>query len=209
MPEFGKIIEHIRKNWALLLGAIYIAGFTVWNRFLSNFGFFEYSFLQTKFISAGILAILSFYLIYSWKLTTRNNITVIITFLIYIFIIFPSVIFPLIPASFGGGMPIMTSLIDTPDEILHLENDFNIPKEPNADGAKPSVQTRPLCLFFARENLLIIGPAFGGIGRIVILPRDRGFSQSLVGFWGREACYEYIWPKTFHLIHQLFVKLKS
>lgn len=198
MSDFSKLAKDFKENWQIVLAIVYVAGFAVWNRFLSNFGFFEYDFLQTKFISAGIWTTLSFYLLYIWKLRKRNTAAVGISFSVYVFVIFPVAIFPLIPSSMGGGMPIVTSLIDASEEILHLQNNFNIPAAKN--GTNPPVQTEPLCLFFARENLLIIGPIYTNIGRIIVLPRDRGFSQSIGGFSGRGLCYEYIWPWLFRFV---------
>lgn len=208
MSEFKKITKEIQESWPLVLGTVYVAGFIVWNRFLSNFGLFEFNLLQTKFISAGIWAVLSFYLLYVWKLHTARKSFAIVIFLIYIFSVFPLIVFPLIPSSYGGGMPILTSLIGTSDQIKYFDENFEIPKEKNKNNLL-SVQTQPICLFFEREDRMVVGSISASTLRVVTLRGDRfiGFSQPPGGFGGVYACLvNYFQPEWLYHSYGWFLK---
>lgn len=212
MPEFKKIADRIKEYLPFLplaLFCVYVAGFTIWNRFLTNFRLFEFNFLQTQFISAGILAVVIFLpyvflcmYILRWRYFRYALFSAGAFF--YWFYIFPFIIFPLIPQSFGGGLPIITSLTGTSTQIKFLEDGFQIPSEPNAEGKKDPVQTKPLCLFFARGDRSIVGPIMGNVGRVVSLPDDQfiGFSQPKGGYTAYSKflfnyplpCFQYLKP---------------
>ena len=204
MSEIRKLLDQLKdylKFWPLALAGVYMAGFVTWNRFLTNFGHFEFYFLQTQFISAGILAIVLFYpyirlvsRILNWRYLRYAVLGIAVFF--YAFYFFPLVVFPLIPQSMGGGLPIITSLTGTSSQIMFLEDSFNIPSEKNAEGKKDPIQTKPVCLFFSRENRSIVGPTSGVVGRISTLPDDQfiGFSQPIGGYKGLLSCFEYLYP---------------
>lgn len=203
MTKFEEVNKFLKEHWQMILGGIYLTGFLVWNRFLSQFGLFEYNFLQTKFISAGLWAILILALFY-WcirflyrKLVYRIVLIQGLLLFVYIFFIFPFFIFPLIPTSFGGGMPIATSLIGTPDQIKYLSDNLQIEAEPNS-GTSTSVQTKTLCLFFERDDRVVIGSISGGRLRVVTLPSREfiGYSVSPGGYEGASVCLaNYFWPQ--------------
>lgn len=198
MPELQRIVQWLETRWPLLLGALYIVGFIVWNGYLNRFGLSEFNFLQARFISAGILAVVIFCLPYYLLLRLKSNKYLVAALsLLYLFYFFPAIILPFVPTSFGGGRPIVTSLIGTPEQIKYLEDNFNIPSEKNGENAR--VQTMPLCLFFEREDRVVIGPLYSSVGRVVTLPDNRfiGFSQPLEGFKGVRFCllnynYNYV-----------------
>lgn len=53
---FGIIqIKDLATYISIFLLLVYSSGFIAWNYFLSQYGFFEYNLLQTRYISAGIL----------------------------------------------------------------------------------------------------------------------------------------------------------
>ena len=201
LKKIGDTAKEYIGFWPLALACVYVAGFAVWNRFLTNFGLFEFNLLRTQFISAGILAVVCFYFYLRFIFITRTldwryfRYALVFTYWIYLF---PLIIFPLVPQWIGGGKPIITSLVGTSTQIMYLEDSFQIPSEPNSEGKKPPIQTRPACLFFARENRSVIGPATGTVGRIVALPDDQfiGFSRPASGYSMLAVlpCFQYLRP---------------
>jgi hypothetical protein len=170
---FNKITEH-----PLLIPCgvflIYALGFVVWNLYLAAFGVFEFNFLQTRYLSTGILSfiiigtaaflvsqlhifLLGLHKFQNDQSRKRGKIVKTIFFL-YFFGIFTTsfslLAFPRIPQWVGGAQPIAISLIGTSEQIEYLKN-FNIDSAEN--GGNPSVQTRRVCLLYQNEHYLLLG----------------------------------------------------
>ena len=105
-------------------------------------------------------------------------------------------------------MPIFTSLIGTPEQIKYLDENLEIIKEPNKEN-KASIQTKPLCLFFEREDRIVIGTVSAKVTRVATLPSREfiGFSQSPGGYIGSYACLaNYFQPEWFYHSYGWFLK---
>lgn len=145
----------------------YLVGFIAWNYFLSQYSFFEYNLLQTRYISAGLLFLLptglfflalfvveslviSYCKLQKTKLykVIRNVVGAIIFIL---FLIMFLVIFGEIPPYLGGAKPFVTAIMTTPEQIEYLKN-FNIKVPKNS-----SVETMPLCNIYQNNDYVIVG----------------------------------------------------
>ena len=158
---------------------VYVLGFLVWNIYLSQFGIFESNFLQTRYLSSGILGLIFISFVVLFFLTiirlinrikakkSNNQITDIfsikkmimievsvMTFII-LFLLFVLFIFPQIPQYFGGAAPVSASLIGSAEQMHFLEN-FNVDLVPNAEG-KEAVQTYPMCILYQNQDYILIG----------------------------------------------------
>lgn len=182
MNIFSKKSEESRgidwfKAIPITIGVFYIMGFLVWNIYLALFGFFEYNFLQTRFLSAGIVAslvifpiIVLLYLIIDFLLRwlyrffkgikflveLKNSIQLFLvsSFFVICLLAYSYWIFPIIPQFLGGARPVIASILGTPDQIAYLKN-FNILSAPNA--GKMSVQTVPICVLYQNNDYVLIG----------------------------------------------------
>lgn len=153
----NKLMNFIEKSIKFLF-IIYFFGFIAWNYFLSRYGIFEYDFLQTRFLSAGLLWLLPFLvlLIISQIIEINNKWLLIfcLTCVVW-FIFFPKFIFPKFPPYLGGAKPIPVSIIGSEDQIKHLSN-FNMTPLPTGDN-KDSVQTMPVCNIYQNKDFIIVG----------------------------------------------------
>jgi hypothetical protein len=50
-----RISTFATRHFAWIAFGMYASGFLRWNIYLSHYGFFEYNFTQTRFLSAGLL----------------------------------------------------------------------------------------------------------------------------------------------------------
>ncbi len=182
-------IEKAIHMIGFLVFVSYILGFVIWNRFLSPYGFFEYSFLQTRYLSAGMLS-LCFFVSFSlpilplvWIIFRNSRIileTIIITAFIFdlllIFIIAPYAgIFTTLSPAIGGGRPTVISLLGSTKQIEYL-GEFGIPTIPNGKNKLP-VQTNFLCGLYENNDYFIVGiPGFQNekviAGRVMVIKKD-------------------------------------
>lgn len=158
-------MENIKKYSSIFLGVAYFLGFIAWNYLLRQLGFFEYQLIQTRFLSAGLLILSPFILLFLiWPKLLKslmsfiNNSSVsrfilVVIFLIYCFL-FINFFFPLIPQYFGGGRPISAGIVATQDK-LQILNDFGATLGDNAD--KKAIQTKGLCIFYQNSDVLLLG----------------------------------------------------
>ncbi len=194
---FLKYIEPFIKLLAIFFLVAYGIGFVVWNGYLSQYGFFEYSFLQTRFLSTGILTFipLSYPILFIIILTRRLKkivwikkngrffyeilsllyfgiVTIFFTLSFYYYIF---CIFPRIPQFLGGGRPFAKSIIAKQEEIKFLSS-LNIISTPNGEGQLP-IQTVYLCELYNNEKIMIIGTAVQSNMRVLILEKElfKGF----------------------------------
>lgn len=188
------------RDFSLLLFVVYSIGFLVWNIYLGQYGFFEYNFLQTRYISAGIIFILPLFLLfYPFSKIIREDgqgrFVFLTCFFVFLFI-FAKFIFPRIPQYLGGGKPTFVSLLgDSAEQMPYLQN-FDIGLQKN--GEKGSVQTEATCLFYQNQEIVLIGVTswkqennslLVSPRRIISLKKDqiRGL-QLKGGFEGRVEC---------------------
>src|ERR1700690_2781378 len=155
IDKFTALLIH-HAPWAIFV--IYASGFCVWNLYLSRFGFFEYNLVQIRYLSAGLLLCVPILLALFTRTYFLNRIvrkwliefvksSVIALVLVWLLVIF--IFFNQIPQYFGGGAPIPTTIIGTPDQIAFLSN-FGIRSAEN--GGRASVQTYPVCLVYQNDN---------------------------------------------------------
>lgn len=165
IKKTNPLLDFMTRHFAWIAFGVYASGFLAWNNYLSSYGFVEYSIVQTRFLSAGILMWLPVALVslaaasirnkvpQEWS-TTRISITVGVVFLalVWFYLLF-AVLLTQIPQAFGGVKPIPVSLIGTPDQIDYLAN-FAVGSGENAQG-KHSVQTRPICLIYQNDQYIL------------------------------------------------------
>lgn len=168
----------------------YVMGFIVWNLYLSLFGYFEYNFLQTRFLSGGAAAIMIIgtldvliiglmYFLFAkpfnflkskcrlfFKFENQLYLYFISVLVVSSFLFYAAFIFPLLPQYLGGARPVVASLLSDPEGIEYLNN-FNIRSAPNAD-LKKSVQTLPICILYQSDKYLFLGVQYTQGGQSVI-----------------------------------------
>lgn len=174
--KINDITRHISLILSIGLLLSYMFGFIIWNHTLASYSFFEYSLLQTRYISAGLLFLfflipIIFLLILIFKkwfikiiLIFKKNklgfllwilaIYLIMYFLIILALGFSSYFFKKIPQNLGGGKPFVTAMMSTPETIEYLSN-FNV--ESIRNSGNPEVETVPVCNLYQNEDLVIIG----------------------------------------------------
>lgn len=192
---FRKILEKPVSSLSVLGIISYVIGFVIWNSYLSSFGFFEYNVIQVRFLSAGLLFLLFLSIIVLCYLCIKIlkpehkllKLALLILFvpLSIIGILKFKIIFERVPQYLGGGKPIPTTLIGTPEQIYYLNN-FGIEGVEN-QADKESVQTEFVCLIYQNNDYILISntettplPIPGIIRiqeRVISLSRD-----SVVGF---------------------------
>ena len=178
-------ILSLAKYVSFFLLLCYVYGFIAWNYLLSKFSFFEYSLLQTRYLSAGLLFLLIILTIllliyfvlkpFSSKLLDNVKKHVKICGIVFLLILIPIDIYIFSPTIFfrteqylGGAHPFAISIIGSDLQIEYLTN-FNIPAAANADittttpegdlatTSKASVQTGMLCGIYQNNDFIIIG----------------------------------------------------
>jgi len=155
-----EIVSFVAKLASLIFIFLFIFGFICWNIYLNKFNFHDYSLLQIRYLSAGfwfllVLGILSTPLIFKKNKISKKLVFLYLCFFPIYITYFPTLIFPLISSSFGGGNPTAIQIIGRPDEINFLKN-FNIDGAGNGEGLNP-VQTLPLCLLYESDEALLLG----------------------------------------------------
>ncbi len=216
------LLDFIKKNLDLIIKLTsaffvfsYIFGFIAWNVYLSQFGYFESSFLQTRFLSAGITMTI-IYLAYIGSLIKIYNLIknslyaknfsadMLGTMLVVVLFVpwYSYVIFPRIPQFLGGAHPFAKSIIASEDEIRYFSS-LNLIPTPNSGGTNP-IQTEYLCEIYNNENITIIGKSSMGNFRVLILKKDlfKGFQVVplyLESYIRSEVCKSfvtrsYFWP---------------
>ena len=191
-------ISSIWRNFSEVFGIFslltYVIGFIVWNKYLGDFGFFEYNLIQARYISAGLLFIIiwiivSRVIIFFLHRFRKHEIRIIyknaIALLIIISLVyFSTEVFLLVPQWLGGGKPVATSILGTSEQIEYLK-DLNF--FPISNAGNPSIQTRA-CLFYQNNDYVLIG----SYSRILSISRSSiiGF-QTVKGF-NNTACLDLL-----------------
>jgi hypothetical protein len=163
-PLLVRIFNFATQHFALVAFLIYASGYIAWNMYLSRYGVVEYNFVQTRFLSAGLLLWIPIIIVFSlsvyvlkhfhagiraWKLTGLVTGALIGAWLgVFIFV------FPLLPQSLGGARPIPISLLGTTEQIGMLAN-FGI-KPASTFQANIGFLTEPLCLIYQNDQYVIV-----------------------------------------------------
>lgn len=114
--------KEIEKKIGIIILILYVAGFVTWNTYLSNFGFFEFDLLQTRFVSAGFLCLVIPVIILVTSSKSRdkfsrlNIVTQSLCFFIWA-IFFGTVVFSYVPQYLGGAKPFLASVVMEPDMV--------------------------------------------------------------------------------------------
>lgn len=152
--KFNRIIEYSKKIISFLTGFTFISlicGFIIVNIYLSGYGFYDFSFFQTRYIAAGIPFLLIFGLILVPFSFILKKIIVKIIFglfvLFFIFQIYPKIIYPNIKFSYGGGKPICAAI------LFNEQNDKIIPVKENKPGETQYLIT---ILLYQTDNYLLL-----------------------------------------------------
>jgi hypothetical protein len=167
MSNFFQKMTEDSRSIGLALFVSYAIGFLTWNFYLAQFGFFEYDFLQTRFLSTGLLTVIFVFLPFvilirplrknapenrSLKMKLAEYFIIFLLANWYFF--FVLVLFPNIPQFFGGAYPFVKSIVADPTEIAFLQ-DLDIPSSPNAEG-KSSIQTNYVCEIYSNREVIIL-----------------------------------------------------
>lgn len=160
-----KVLTFATEHSLLIALVVYSTGFVLWNQYLSHYGYFEYSFVQTRYLSAGLLFWIPTVAVFGADFLTLKFIplrfnkirTVVDNLFLGIISVWAVLLFfflfPSIPQSLGGARPMSMSILGSPEEIEYLIN-FEIKPASNA-GDKPSVQTRPICLIYQNSEYIL------------------------------------------------------
>jgi len=176
--------NHFPTLLTLAAAVVYSTGFFVWNFYLSHFGFFEYDFVQMRYLSAGLffwVAIGPFVYICIRSFLKKSFLLVVgVMFLLLTLRLLIFVWFPAWPQYLGGLRPIATTIIASPSQIKFIEN-FDIYPALNAQD-KESVQTYPVCLiyqndqyalFFSASNIVASDSGIDFRSRVLSLSKDQ------------------------------------
>lgn len=144
---------------AAILSLSYVIGFVLWNSFLGHYGYFEFDFLQTRFVSAGLAFLLPIVTIILLLITfgkqpliwSRKKVLVSVYVAIVYFLIYAFAVFPLLPQALGGARPFAVTLLGNSEQISYL-NMFNLQAIPGS-----AVQTVPICEIYSNSTVIIIG----------------------------------------------------
>jgi hypothetical protein len=153
--EFNKMTEYIKRIVSFLTGITLVSlicGFIIVNIYLSGFGFYDFSFFQTRYIAAGIpflIIIGLLFLTFSFILKKSFLLLIIflLTFLSLIFQIYPKLIYPNIQFAYGGGKPICVAI------LFNEQGDNIIPVKEKLPGETQYLITK---LLYQTDDYLLL-----------------------------------------------------
>lgn len=165
LKKVGEVCTAVTKIATVFVSVSFGLGFFMWTIYLSALGFSADNLFQTRFVLTGVLFLLSSLFVLkilrflgeTWSKGSNyftfsgrgiNHLLRSLVFFVVWLLLFVFIVFPWIPAQFGGGYPKAVALVGSREEIDYL-GVFGIERASD-------VQTVPLCYVYEDDSSIIL-----------------------------------------------------